>query len=83
MKTGVRIADVVLSGQSINKAAKRRVTDAGKTLLSGLLTSGVRPRKRKKCASAKKGVTTVTRQRNRQTPKKREDIFDDDDSFCT
>ena len=46
--------------------------------MSGLLTPGVRPRKRIKRASAKKGVTTVARQRKRQTTKKREaDIFDD------
>ena len=76
-KTGVCIADV-LSGQSIKKAAKRRVTDAGKSLMRGLLTPGVRPRKRIKRAPAKKGVTTATRQRKRETPKKREaDIVDD------
>ena len=57
------------------KAAKRRVTDACKNLLSA---PGVRPRKRIKCVSAKKLVTAVARQRKRQTPKKREaDIFDD------
>ena len=33
LKTGVRIADDVLSGQSIKRAAKRRVTDTGKTML--------------------------------------------------
>ena len=32
LKTGVRIADDVLSGQSIKKAAKRSVTDAGKRI---------------------------------------------------
>ena len=60
------------------KAAKRRVTDAGKNLLSGLLNPGVRPRKRIKLASAKNGVTTVAIQRKIQTLKKREaDTFDD------
>ena len=33
LKTGVRIADDVLSGQSIKRAAKRRVTDTGKTMV--------------------------------------------------
>ena len=74
LKTGVRIANDVLSGQSIKKAAKRRVTDAGKNLSSGLLTPGVRPCKRIIRASAKKGVTTVMRQRK----KCEADIFDDD-----
>ena len=61
------------------KANKRRVTDAGKNLMRGLLTPGVRPRKRIKRAPARKGVTTATRRRKRQTPKKREaDIFDND-----
>ena len=43
----------LVSGQSI-----KIVTDAGKNLLSGLLTPGMRPRKRVKRATAKKGVTT-------------------------
>ena len=81
LKTGVRIADDVLSGQSIKRAAKRRVTDSGKTMmLRDILIHGVRPRKRIKKTSAKKGGTTATRQRKRQTFKKREaDIFDDND----
>ena len=80
----MRIADDVLSGQSIKKAAKRRVTDAGKNLMRGLLTPGVRPGKRIKRAPARKGVTSATRRRKRQTPKKREaDIFDNDDGFRT
>ena len=81
LKTGVRIADDVLSGQSIKRAAKkRRVTDTGKTMLRDLLVPGVRSRKRIKHTSAKKGGTTATRQRKRQTFKKREaNIFDDDD----
>ena len=70
LKTGVRIADDVLSGQSIKRAAKRRVTDTGKTMLRDLLIPGVRPRKRIKHTSAKKGVITATRQRKRQTFKK-------------
>ena len=41
LKTGVRIADDVLSGQSIKRAAKRRVTDTGKTMLRDLLIPGV------------------------------------------
>ena len=82
LKTGVRIADDVLSGQSIKRAAKRRVTDTGKTMLRGLLIPGVRSRKRIKHTSAKKVGTTATRQRKRQTFKKREaDIFDDDDDY--
>ena len=72
--------DDVLSGQSIKRAAKRRVTDSGKTMLRDLLILGVRPRKRIEHTSAKKGGTTAMRQRTRQTFKKREaDIFDDDD----
>ena len=84
LKTGVRIADDVMSGQSIKKAAKRRVTDAGRNLMRGLLAPGVRPRKRIKRAPAKKGVTSTTRRRKRQTSAKREaDIFDNDDGFRT
>ena len=45
LKTGVRITDDVLSGQSVKKAAKRCVTDAGKNLMRDLLTPGVRPYK--------------------------------------
>ena len=79
LKTGVRIADYVMSGQSIKKANKRSVTDAGKNLMRGLFTPGVRPRKRIKHAPARKGVTSATRWRNRQTTKKREaEIFDND-----
>ena len=78
LKTGVRIADDVLSGQSIKKTVKRRVTDAGRSMMRDLLTPGVRPRKRIKRAPAKTGVTTAKRRRKRQTPTKREvDIFDD------
>ena len=84
LKTGVRIADDVLSGQSIKKAAKRRVTHAGRSMLRGLVIPGVRPRKRIKRAPAKKGGNTATRQRKRRTSTKREaDIFDNDDGFRT
>ena len=49
-------------------------------MLRDLLIPGVRPRKRIKHTSAKKGGTTATKQRKRQTFKKGEaDIFDDDD----
>ena len=74
LKNGVRIADDVLSGHNL----KRQPKDVGKNLLSGILSPVVRPRKRIKRATAKKEVTTVPRQRKRQTSKKREaDIFDD------
>ena len=78
LKTGVRIAGDVLSGQNIKTAAKRRITDADRSMLRGLEIPGVRPRKRIKRPPAKTGVTTAKRRRKRQTPKKREaDIFDD------
>ena len=84
LKTGVRIAGDFLSGENIKTTAKRRVTDAGRTILRGLVIPGVRPRKRIKRAPGKKGGTTTTRQRKRQTSKKREvDIFDNDDGFRT
>ena len=54
LKTGVRIAGDVLSGQNIKTAAKRRVTDAGRTMLCGIVIPGMRPRKRIKRAPAKK-----------------------------
>ena len=84
LKSGVRIAGDVVPGQNIKTAAKRRVMDAGRTMLRGLGIPGVRPRKRIKRAPAKKGGTTATRQRKRQTSKKREaDILDNDDGFRT
>ena len=84
LKTGVRITDDVMSGQSIKKAAKRRVTDAGRSMLRGLVMPGVRPRKRIKRAPAKKGGITATRQCKRRKSQKREaDIFDNDDGFRT
>ena len=69
LKTGVRIAGDVLSGQNIKKEAKRRVTDAGKSMLRNLEIPGVRPRKRIKRAPAKTGVTTAKRRRTRQRPR--------------
>ena len=73
LKTGVRIAGDVLSGQNIKTAAKRRVTDA---VLSGLRVPPP-PGKRIKRPSAKTTFTAVKRRRKRQTSKKREaDIFD-------
>ena len=82
LKTGVRIADDVISGQSIKKATKRRVTEAGRSMMHRLFAPGVRPHKRIKRAPARKGVTSATRRRKRQTPKKREaDIFDNDGFF--
>ena len=84
LKTGVGIADDVMSGQSIKKATKRRVTDAGRNLMRGLVAPGVRARKRIKRAPAKKGVTLAKRRRKRQMSAKREaDIFDNDDGFRT
>ena len=84
LKTGVPIAGDVLSGQNIKTAAKRRITDTDRTILRSLVIPGVRPRKRIKRAPTKKGGTTATRQRKRQTSKKREaDIFDNDDGFRT
>ena len=80
LKTGVRIPDDVMSGQSIKTATKRRVANAGRNLMHGLVVPGVRPRKRIKRAPAKKGVTLAKRRRKRQTSTKREaDIFDNDD----
>ena len=71
LKTGVRIAGDVLSGQNIKTAAKRRVTDA---VLSGLRAP---PGKRIKRSAAKATFTAVKSRRNKRTSKKREaDIFD-------
>ena len=73
LKTGVRIAGDVLSGQNIKTAAKRRVTDA---VLSGLRDPPP-PGKRIKRPSANTTFTAVKRRRKKQTSKKREaDIFD-------
>ena len=53
LKTGMQIVDDVMTGQNINQAAKRRVTDAGKNLIRSLLATceppGVRaaPQRRK------------------------------------
>ena len=84
LKTGVRTADDVMSGKSIKRATKRRVTDIGRNLMRGLLAPGVRALKRIKRAPAKKGVTLAKRRRKRQTSAKRKaDIFDNDDGFRT
>ena len=84
LKTGVRIADDVMSGQSIKRATKRRVADASRNLMRGLLAPGVRARKSIKRAPAKKGVILAKRRRKRQTSAKREaNIFDNDDGFRT
>ena len=62
LSTGVRIADDVISGQNIKTAAKRRVTDAGKDLLGGLLaTPNVRPRKHIKLTTVMRWFSTVPR----------------------
>ena len=78
LKTGVRIAGDVLSGQNIKTAAKRRVTDA---VLSAVKRhssgQGAPPGKRIKRPTAKATFTAVKRRHKRQTFKKREaDIFD-------
>ena len=73
LKTGVRIAGDVLSGQNIKTAAKRRVTDA---VMSRLRAP---PGKRIKRAAAKATFTAVKRRRKKRTSTKRAaDIFDDD-----
>ena len=51
--------------------------------MRGLLAPGVRPRKHIKRTPARKGVTTATRRRKRQTPKKREADILDNDGFRT
>ena len=74
LKTGVRIAGDVLSGQNIKTAAKRRVTDAA--------ISSIRapPGKRIKRPAAKATFTAVKRRRKKRTsPKRTADIFDDND----
>ena len=69
LKTGVRIAGDVLSGQNIKTAAKRRVTDA--------VMSSIRAPPGKRTT-----FTAVKRRRKKRTSKKRAaDIFDDKDGF--
>ena len=76
LKTGVRIAGDVMSGQNIKTAAERRVTDAGKDLMSGLLTTpGVRPRTVIKRTTASRRVSAVPRRRKKKTGNF--DVFDD------
>ncbi len=80
LSTGAHIADDVLSGQNIRTAAKRRVTTAGRDMMSDLLTPGVRPRKRiRRTPPAKRVSTPARRRRKQQKPKVRRepDIFDD------
>ena len=75
LKTGLRIADDVMSGQNLNTAAKRRATDTGKYLIRGLLTTpGVRPQKRIKRTPRR--ASAVKRHRKAQTIRER-DVFDD------
>ena len=74
LKTGVRIAGDVLSGQNIKTATKRRVTDA---VLSSIRSP---PGKLIKRAAAATRVTAVKRRRKKRTSKNRvADIFDDRD----
>ena len=73
LKTGVRIAGDVLSGQNIKTAAKRRVTDAIGSIRAP-------PGKRIKRTAAKATFTAVKRRRKKRTsPKRTADIFDDKD----
>ena len=73
LKTGVRIAGDVLSGQNIKTAAKRRVTDAIGSIRAP-------PGKRVKRTAAKATFTAVKRRRKKRTsPKRAADIFDVDD----
>ena len=55
LKTGMQIADDVMTGQNIKQAAKRRVTDAGKDLMRSLLATAGPPGVR---AQPKKTKTT-------------------------
>ena len=73
LKTGMHIADVVISGQNIKAVAKRCVTDAGKDLMRGVLTPGVRPQKRIIRWVVKRRVSAAKRRRRGQTG----DVFDD------
>ena len=76
LKTGVRIAGDVLSGQNIKTAAKRRVTDAVMSSIRAPLG------KRIKRTAAKATFTAVKRRRKKRTSTKRAaDIFDDKDGF--
>ncbi|KAK2171498.1 hypothetical protein NP493_1059g00013 [Ridgeia piscesae] len=83
LRTGMQIADDVMTEQNIKQAAKRRVTDAGKDLLRSLATAagppGVRTQsKKRQRRPIKRAATTlptsvVKRRRKGQTPR---DIFD-------
>ena len=48
LTTGVQIASVVVAGQNVKKAAKRRTTDAGRDLMESLLNTPPPPGKRVK-----------------------------------
>ena len=83
LRTGMQIADDVMTGQNIKQAAKRRVTDAGKDLLRSLVTTagppGVRTQSKKrqrrpiKRAATTRPTSVVKRRRKGQTPR---DVFD-------
>lgn len=81
LKNGVHIADDVMSSQNIKTAAKRHATEAGKDLLSGLLSTppppGVRPPKRQctKRTIAYRRFSTAQMHRQMRTA----DVIDDDD----
>ena len=83
LRTGMQIADDVMTGQNIKQAAKRRVTNAGKDLLRSLVTTagppGVRTQSKKrqrrptKRAATTRPTSVVKRRRKGQTPR---DVFD-------
>ena len=60
LKICMHIADVVMSGQNMKVAAKRRAMDPGKDLIRGILTPCVRLRKRIKRVVASREVRQVT-----------------------
>ena len=82
LRTGMQIADDVMTGQNIKQAAKRRVTNAGKDLLRSLVTPagppGVRTQSQKrqrrpiKRAATTRPTSVVKRRRKGQTPR---DVF--------
>ena len=83
LRTGMQIADDVMTGHNIKQAAKRRVADAGKDLLRSLATTarppGVRTQSKKrqrrpiKRAATTRPTSVVKRRRKGQKPR---DIFD-------
>ncbi|RLJ22612.1 hypothetical protein DJ031_00490 [bacterium endosymbiont of Escarpia laminata] len=93
VSTGARIANDVLSGENIKTSAKRRVTTAGREMLSQLMSpAGVQARKPRnirraypanRVSTAGRRTTIKTRRRRRrQRPSlqrtREPDIFDDD-----